>query len=327
MYCDRVRRARPLLGTLVEISLAGTGQEDLHEAANAAFSEIARIHELMSAHSMHSDVFRVNNSPIGSVVPVDETTWRVLELAADISSASNGVFDVTIGAEMLARGELPVLINRSPDSSATFRDLELLPDFCVRTHRALAIDLGGIAKGYAVDAAVAVLRRNGVPGGCVNAGGDLCAFGAEPFIVQVRDPLEPFIARAQVELRERALATSASYARNRGFGAAGVVLDPRPGGTIATGVSASVRAFDCAVADALAKCLLMLGESSAPLLRRFQADGFLIDGEMQTVIESRPGTASAEPPEVLRSAIAGRGGGITQHLQTTLARDFSGAAP
>jgi thiamine biosynthesis lipoprotein len=308
MHCDRVSRARPLLGTLVEISLAGTGKEDLHEAAGHAFAEIARIHQLMSAHSAHGDVFRINSAPARSVVHVTESTWRVLELATDIANASGGVFDVTVGAAMRARGQLPALDHCRPDPGATFRDIELLPDNCVRVHRALMIDLGGIAKGFAVDAAVDILKRNGVPAGCVNAGGDLRVFGAQATTVQVRDPLDPSIARAQVQLCERALATSANYAAERGYSSAGLVLDPLCGDVAAVGRSASVRASDCAVADALAKCVLLLAESSAGLLAHYQADGFLLDGDARWVFDcgaptdesglpaqSRPQSAQLEP--------------------------------
>ena len=286
MHCGRVRRARPLLGTLVEISLAGTGREDLHQAADRAFAEIACIHESMSAHSIHSDVFRINSAPVRCVVPVAESTWRVLELATDISNASDGVFDVTIGGAMRARGDLPALTDRSPDPGATFRDIELLPGNRVRLHRTLAIDLGGIAKGYAVDVAIDVLKRNGVLAACVNAGGDLRVYGAEATTVQVRDPLDPSIARAQLQLQDCALATSANYASDHGYSSAGVVLDPRCGEAAGAGRSASIRASHCAIADALAKCVLMLGESCTALLAHYRADGFLLDGRVQRVFGS-----------------------------------------
>lgn len=294
------------MGTLVEISLAGTGEDDLHEAAGRAFAQIACIHEAMSAHSIHSDVFRINNTRAGSIVAVAESTWRVLELAIDIADASNGVFDVTIGAAMRARGELPALTDHLPDPGATFRDIELLPDHRVRLRRALAIDLGGIAKGYAVDAAIDILKHDGVPAGCVNAGGDLRVFGGQVATVQVRDPLEPSVARAQVQLRDCALATSANYATDRGYSSAGVVLDPRCGNAVGAGRSASVRALSCAVADALAKCVLMLGDSSAALLARFKADGFLLDGNEQRVFSTGAPVGNCGPLAQLQPEVVGR---------------------
>ena len=272
------------MGTLVEISVAGSAQAYLHDAASRAFAVIGRIHELMSAHSTGSDVFRINNAPVRRVVTVDESTWRVLELATDISSASDGVFDVTIGGAMQSCGALPALTDRAPDPCATFRDIELLPGNRVRAHRALAIDLGGIAKGFAVDAAVEILECSGAFAGCVNAGGDLRVFGTQATTVQVRDPDEPSMARAQLQLRDCALATSANYTPDRKFNSAGVVLDPRRSQIAVTGRSASVRASRCAVADALAKCVLILGDASSALLARYQADGFLLDGPVQRLL-------------------------------------------
>ena len=308
MSCGRVRRARPLLGTLVEISLVGQEQQQLHEAANAAFAEIRCIHELMSVQSAQSDLYKVNNAPVGSAVRVDVRTWQVLDLASDISRASDGVFDITVGAAMMARGDLPLMVSDIPDGRASYRDIELLPDHRVRRRRPLVIDLGGIAKGYAVDRAVEILREQGVPAGCVNAGGDLRAFGDETMTVQVRDPLEPGIARAEVELCDGALATSASYASSNGFNASGVVLDPRANNGVDAGRSASVRAADCAVADALAKCVLLLGEASAPLLRRFQAKGFVIEDGLASVIDTSKdaGLSPARASETGASRFDGR---------------------
>ena len=203
---------------------------------------------------------------------------------------------------MMARGDIPWMLNQQPDAQASYRDIELLPDHCVRTQRALAIDVGGIAKGYAVDRAVRVLGELGVPTGCVNAGGDLRTFGGEPVAVQVRGPLDPSVARAHIDLRDRALATSAGYAPKHGFNAAGVVLDPRRDEPVAAGRSATVRATSCAVADALAKCVLVLGARSAPLLRCFQADGFLIEGDTPIVIDTLP------VPRTRRPAHAGQTG-------------------
>lgn len=286
MHYDRVRRARPVLGTLVDISLAGRDERELHEAADAAFDEISRVHDLMSVHSRQSDVYRLNNAPVGHPVAVDARTWRVLETAELIANASNGVFDITIGAAMMARGDLPRMLNRMPDADATWRDIELLPDFRVRLRRALAIDLGGVAKGYAVDSAVRIVRERGVPAGCVNAGGDLRVFGDEALTVHVRDPADPAIARAEVDLRNCAFATSASYATSHGFNASGSVFDRRTNSNVAAGRSGSVRASSCAVADALAKCALLLGAASAPLLRQFGAEGFVMIGGSPTVIET-----------------------------------------
>ena len=286
MRCERVRRARPLLGTLVEISLSGNDANALHGAANAAFEEIASVHELMSFHSPDSDVSRLNNSAVGSAVQIDPRTWRVIQVANSISWASGGAFDIAVGGEMMARGDLPALPCPPADRDACYRDIELLADCRVRMRRPLAIDVGGIAKGYAVDCAVKVLQEMSVGSGCVNAGGDLRVFGDETMPVDIRDPLDPTVSGASVKVRDSALATSANYAASAGFASAGVVLDPRGDAQVVGGRSASVRAKTCMIADALAKCVLILEQGSGKLLQHYQADGFMLGRNGPLVVDT-----------------------------------------
>ncbi len=309
MWCERIRRARPLLGTLVEISLAGRSKDELHDAAGAAFAGIAQLHELMSLQSAQSELSCLNNTPVGTAVRISRHTWSVLALAGEVSRLSDGAFDVTVGATMMARDGVPGVQQKQTDPLATYRDIELLDGSRVRFRRALAVDVGGIAKGYAVDHAVRILRDRGVPAGCVNAGGDLRAFGDDSVAVQVRDPEDPGTARAHLDLRNQALATSANYADDGAFRASGVVLDPRANNSIAArGRSASVRAKSCAVADALAKCVLLLGANSAAALRHYEADGFVIEGATAFVIDTRLSAAHAlSAGRMGRSAVAESG--------------------
>jgi len=300
MHCERVSRARPLLGTLVEISLAGRDANALHDAANAAFDAIESIHEIMSFHLPDSDVTRLNNSAVGSTVRVDPRTWRVIETANEIASASGGVFDITVGGAMMARGDLPFMQSRSVDRDASYRDIELLSDSRVRILRPLAIDVGGIAKGYAVDCAVSILQDAGVVSGCVNAGGDLRVFGDEATPVAVRDPLKPEVAGALVNLRDCAFATSASYAADSG--AAGMVLDPRDNAPVIVGHSASVRAKTCMIADALAKCVLILAQESGTLLRRYGADGFMLGSSGSVQIDTRSRNTQVRDDDQMHNA-------------------------
>ena len=309
MRCERVRRARPLLGTLVEISLAGRDANGLHEAANAAFETIASIHELMSFHSADSDISRLNNSAVESAVPLDPRTWRVIQLANQVSVASSGVFDITVGGAMMTRGALPAMLRRLPERDVSYRDVELLADNCVRLRRPLAIDVGGIAKGYAVDCAVEVLQTMGVERGCVNAGGDLRAFGDETVPVEVRDPANPAVTGARVNLQGHAFATSANYTPGESFSSAGVVLDARNDAPVVDGRSASVRATSCVIADALAKCVLILGQGSGPLLRHYGTDGFMLGWGGSELIDTCAHNIHSQPtnspaPDTTRRELA-----------------------
>jgi thiamine biosynthesis lipoprotein len=258
-----VRRARPLLGTRVEIAVDGLPVADMHAAVNAAFATIERVHTLMSFQAQDSDIGRLNREAFSRPVRVDPETWHVLDLALVLSDHSHGTFDIIAPS------------GRKP--RVRFRDIELLPGDRVRFRRELQIDLGGIAKGYAVDRAIDCLRTHHVPSGLVNAGGDLRVFGEKPTEVLVRDPLRPDYAGAAASIREAALATTAQYSALWQDRVAGAIVDPRSCRNAMPVRSASVRAATCLLADALAKSLYLLGLEAADLLAQYDADGFLLE--------------------------------------------------
>jgi thiamine biosynthesis lipoprotein len=156
----------------------------------------------------------------------------------------------------------------------------VLEDECnVRFRRRVIVDLGGIAKGFAVDRAIEALKGNGVVAGIVNAGGDLRTFGSRPQLIHVRHPAEPARAAGMVRLRERAMATSGIYfARGKGRGRyVSPLLDGRTGRSARELISVSVAAAECMSADALTKIVFALREKAAPLLARYRADALLLE--------------------------------------------------
>jgi thiamine biosynthesis lipoprotein len=140
-------------------------------------------------------------------------------------------------------------------------------------------------KGFAVDRAIDVLRSSGVPSGLVNAGGDLAPFGQRGLIVTVRDPGQPERALCHVELRDAALASSgAGFDPLQSVDALRpMVIDPASGEPVRAVIGASVRAPSCIMADALTKIVMIMAESSAPVLRQFGASALFVtaDGEVR----------------------------------------------
>src|SRR5712691_4775026 len=169
-----VERARPLLGTRVAIRIHGLPAVRAHRAIDAAFQEVEQIHAHMSFHEPESDVSRLNREAFRRPVVVDPRTVEVLEWSRRMGAWSRGCFDITVAAQLVDWGVLPPPdAPHRPDRDGSWRDVEILANGTVRFHRPVWIDLGGIAKGYAVDRAVECLRRGGARQGCVNAGGDL----------------------------------------------------------------------------------------------------------------------------------------------------------
>lgn len=269
-----IRRAQPWLGTLVEITVDdGAGQD----AVTRAFAEIARLHALMSFHDRASDIARINGALPGDVVAVDAATCDVLRLALHVADVSGGAFDIACAPWLVDRHILPAPDAARPAPRAAAGVFALDDGGRVVKRDAGWIDVGGIAKGYIVDAAVAVLQQAGAVEGCVNAGGDLRAFGAAPVPVAVRSARVPGQAARHIMLCDEALATSGSYfsARVHEGGVVSALLDARDGRPLVAAASASVRAARCAVADALTKVVLATGDCRHPALAAFDATAFL----------------------------------------------------
>jgi thiamine biosynthesis lipoprotein len=273
-----MRRAQPWLGTLVEVSAAGAREGAVASAVTAAFAAIARVHRLMSFHDDGSDVSRLNRALPGEALSVDPATWQVLWLAGQVARLSDGAFDVGCAPLLVQWKLLPPPVTAPPPSRPASEILELEGGDRVRKLAPGWIDLGGIAKGHAVDLAVAALQAAGVRCGCVNAGGDLRVFGDMPFPVAVRAPDAPGQAGARLMLRDEALATSGSYfsARVHNGQPVSALVDPRRGVPMATAPSASVRAPACAIADALTKVVLATGDAEHPVLAAFGASAFIL---------------------------------------------------
>ena len=246
-------------------------QEGLPGAIEAAFGAIAEIESLMSYHDRASDVSRLNRAAPGTAVAVHRHTWAVLAEAERISSASGGAFDITVAPELVRRALLPADGRPLPPVVARgFEAIELLSGCRVRITAPRWIDLGGIAKGYAVDVACDLLERAGIRAYVVNAGGDL-RVGARAETIHVRDPREPRQLLPLIELADAAVATSARYVNRH---------DPAPDPIVAGATRApaaergsiSVRARRCMTADALTKVVAVRGDGARPVLERFGAD-------------------------------------------------------
>ncbi len=276
---------RPLLGTVVSIRVTTEASESFaHSAIDAAFDAVAHVHARISFHEPDSDLSRLHGAHAGTWVNVDPHTAIVLRTALDLSARSDGAFDATVGGDLVAHGLLPPpTLGDLPDGRADWHDLEVdrtLPR--VRLRRPAWIDLGGIAKGYAVDLAIDCLRDHGMEQACVNAGGDLRWLGDGHHQVAI-DTEEAAPSQCPVlELGEMALATSSG--RSFAVDGRGPHLHGRTRDRIGLSECVSVVAPRCILADALTKIVLACGTDCAPLLCALDATAYLhaADGQWST---------------------------------------------
>jgi thiamine biosynthesis lipoprotein len=271
-----MRRARPLLGTYVDIEANGCADPVLGRAVNAAFEAVARVHRLMSFHEAGSDVSRLNRHAANEPVSVDGWTATVLRQARRIFEATDGLFDCAVGHELMQHGLLP---SQDLDhvERGSFSAVELLPGNRVRFSARIAIDLGGIAKGFAVDRAIATLRGHGVREAVVNAGGDMRVMGQTARPIHVRCPTDdPCLVPAGL-LQNGAVATSSSTTTvaKGGTKLAGQSGSTRPGPSGLDRKAYSVVAPTCLLADALTKVLVQVGDIHADYFGRFGASAFI----------------------------------------------------
>lgn len=266
----RTRRARPLLGTLVEIRVDADDAARALAAIEAAFDEVADVHRLMSFHEAASDVSRINRDASREPVVVDARTREVVALALAFARESDGRFDPTVAAELVAWDLLPRPSDApEPAAGVDWRDLDVLADGRIVATKPLWIDLGGIAKGYAVDRAIERLIAFGIESACVNAGGDLRRIGPGTEPVHVRSPLAPHRPHRTLLLGDGSVASSGSY-----FGRAHVDALTR---TPMRECCVTVVADRCAVADALTKILMADAVAAAPLLDAWNAEALVFD--------------------------------------------------
>ncbi len=287
-----LRRCRPLLGTFVELPVQGRDERLLERAAAAAFAAVETVQSLMSVHDPASEVSQLNRRAHRERMRISEHTWRVLAAARRISRATAGHFDVAVAPTLLRWGYLPRHAVPVRAARGRWHDIDIAEDRTVRFARPLAIDLGGIAKGYAVDCALDALDRHGIERALVNAGGDLAARGEAAHAVWIRHPHAPALLAAG-ELRDAAIATSSSAAtrRTRGDRVVAPQVDPVRREAGLSFASVSVRAASCMMADALTKAVLAAGNHAPAWLAAFRAEALVVahDG----AIRATPGWSTS----------------------------------
>ncbi|MEP6633150.1 MAG: FAD:protein FMN transferase [Luteimonas sp.] len=273
-----IERARPLLGTVVVVQVEGKGTALVESAIAAAFDAMSSVQRSMSFHDPDSDLSRINRTAAHAPQAVCGPLRRVLRASLVLAQYSGGGFDPSVAGELVRRGQLPGPgANCGVDPEANWRDVELSRDGLIRYRKPLWLDLGGIAKGYAVDRAIHALRLAGMRSGAVNAGGDLRVFGDSMRTIRVRDPLTPSCARPLLQVRNGAVATSSGCFSIRDGHTA--LVDPLHRGSLGIGVSATVCAPRAIWADALTKIVLADAESSLSLLRRLHAQAIIVGGD------------------------------------------------
>ncbi len=270
------------LGTTYLLKLAGgpPSPELANRAHQATVGAFAAVDAAMTTWSP-SEVTRFNDHRGTDPQPISRATADVVALALDIAERTGGAFDVTVGplVEAWGFGARPASTPPDPSTLATvddrigFRKLRLdggRPALA-KDHPELEIDLSGVAKGYAVDRAAAAIEALGLADYMVELGGEVRARGSNPdgrpwaLGVERPDAARGVVQRV-IRLADAAMATSGDYRNYREVDGRRVshLIDPRTGAPIDHRVASATVVDDrCAVADAVATAMMVLGEDEA----------------------------------------------------------------
>jgi|TARA_B100001964_G_scaffold243372_1_gene321167 thiamine biosynthesis lipoprotein len=271
---NHVKRCKPLLGTYVEVSVSSENDDNtLFDITDDVFSEIHRIENLMSFRNPDSELSYINREAYRHPCPISRDMEEVLTTALNLSKETNGVYDVSIAPSLVRNGLLP---DHFPvaDERANWQDVSIV-DGSISFRRKVLLDLGGIAKGYAVDRALC-LMENQVENITVNAGGDLRMkeWSGESVGIKASNS-KGLKSIVSVPMHQAAVATSANYYMD---GNASSIFHPLTKQPVKDKRSISVFAPSCMLADALTK-VASLDISLMPVINSYKAKAVSLDGK------------------------------------------------
>jgi thiamine biosynthesis lipoprotein len=272
---DISRDFRYLMGTSVEVRVFGGDASSRQSAAAEAFGAMAEVDRLMSNWRADSEITAANRDARDFAVRLSDPLFTVIQAGQMVADRSGGAFDMTVGPLMKLWGfrprnpHLPTAEELAPVRGlVNFRNVQL--DEASHTMRFVRpdveVDLGGIAKGFAVEVAAGALRRRGL-GGFIDAGGNQYMLGKPPgkpaWTVGIRDPDHADGLLGTLVLPEGSVSTSAQYANfltiaGRRYGH---ILDPRTMMPSDASLAVTLYSPDGTLADAVSKAAFNLGPS------------------------------------------------------------------
>jgi thiamine biosynthesis lipoprotein len=260
------KRTQILLGTVVEIQIRSADESKANDAITEAFNEIRRIDNLFTTFDEQSPVWKINNS-IDTIISIDTEIYNLLVLCDSVCKISNGSFDVSIDNLWKAWG-FDIQKYKLPDKKeidsvlqfSGWANVKLLGNNKILKRRNVGLNFGAIAKGYAVDKAIDVLKNFGIQSALVNAGGEVKVIGNN-WKIGIQHPRDKKDLVEVVELTNNSVATSGDYEQY--FEVDGKryhhILNPKTGYP-STGIqSVSIINKSNAFADALATAVFVMG--------------------------------------------------------------------
>lgn len=280
--CPQVARAEWLsrtvdgiMGTRIFVELWSEQPAAGEAAIDAVMDDMRRIDEAMSTYKPTSEVSRVNATAASGAVKITPELFELLATSLEYSRITGGAFDITYASvgfmydfRARQRPDEQQIREHLPAVNYHLLQLDRVAGTVHFLREGVRIDLGGIAKGHAVDSGIAILQKRGIAHALVSAGGDSRVIGdrfGRPWIIAIRHPDRPDEVVTRIPLVDTAISTSGDYERYFDEGGTRYhhIIDPRTGHSASAVRSATVLAATATRTDGLSKTAFVLGAEAA----------------------------------------------------------------
>jgi len=268
------QETRVLMDTEVTITIYDH-EDDYQEAMDAAFQRMEEIEHIASTWNESAEAFELNLD--GSITQASDELLDIMQISIDYYELTGGSFDITVQPLLDLWSFNPAAdkqmweLNQTEQLERINDTMPLIGSDMVQISgssitlekQGMAITLGGVAKGYAVDQAIEVLEDKGIEHGLINAGGDIMTIGGKPdssWKIALENPEDKGDYITRLEVEGKAVATSGNYERYFNESASvGHILDPHSGFSSSGCWSTTIIAGDCTTADVLATAVFVMG--------------------------------------------------------------------
>jgi thiamine biosynthesis lipoprotein len=311
VWAEWHKSEQAIMGTSVVVDIWHNEQNIANQCSKQVFDEMERINQAMHPSYNDSELFHINQQAADHEIKISDEIYQLIDKSLEISRASDGAFDITFASvgylydyrnrihptEKNIKNNLPAI---------NYQHIKLNPDnkTIKFNNKNVRLDFGGIAKGYAVDNAISILKKCGIKSGMVSAGGDSRVLGdrnGEPWVVGVQHPRQKNKVVVRLPLSNSAISTSGDY--ERFFFDDGKryhhIINPATGTPAENTWSATVIGNDATTTDALSTTLFILGaEKAIELIETYEGiDAVIIDDKGKMHYSS-----GLMPPEKQHSA-------------------------
>lgn len=219
------KRTVKLMGNSFEITVVANDETWAQEKIEMAITEIKRIEKLLTTFDENSQTNQINEQAGINAVKVDQEVFDLIRRSLNISTITDGAFDITYGSIDKRLWNFDKTMTALPDEATAksmvrlinYHHVILNTDDCsvMLKEKGMRIGFGGIGKGYAAEMAKALLKKEGVTSGIVNASGDLTAWGSQanntPWTIGIINPDQAHLPFAYIHISDQAVATSGNY--------------------------------------------------------------------------------------------------------------------